>query len=68
MYLTQQMQFKGISNQITIALKLILEISKFKSNGGCSSAVEKSLFNLHDVIHEYVILTSLICKIVIKYM
>ena len=33
-----------------------------RSYGGCSSAVEVPLFNLHDVIHEYVIFLKLNVK------
>ena len=61
------MQFKCISNQITIALIINFgNFQNFNHYGGCSSAVEEHVFNLHDVTHEYVLLTRLTSKILLK--
>ena len=33
---------------------------------GCTSAVEEPLLNLHEVVHEYIILTRLVRKMVLE--
>ena len=60
------MELKGISNQITIALIINFGNFKILVIWWLFVSVEEPLFNLHDVIHEYVILTRLSIKIILK--